>query len=74
MIRIRMGFWLVQGEFKQQFVCSKETRIGEPVLRKLIIEELEIALARQIASGSMWDLDVGHVDLDDTWEIKTRGV
>ena len=71
--RVRVSFWLTQGEFQQEFAASREeTRESLGSIEELTeeaIQELEIRLARWIALGGMFDLDKGCIDLDDTWEI-----
>ena len=71
--RVRVSFWLTQGEFQQEFAARREEAresLGSiEELTEIAIQELEILLARWIASGKMYAFKEGHIDLDDTWEI-----
>ncbi|KKL90201.1 hypothetical protein LCGC14_1907040 [marine sediment metagenome] len=76
--RVRVSFWLIQGEFQQEFAASREeTHESLGSIEELTgeaIQELEIRLARWIALGGMFDLDKGCIDLDDTWGFSTKPV
>jgi len=67
--------WIVQGDWKQNFrhrikiegmnISDDETAHSKDIL----IQELEIRIARQIADGRIRDIEGLFIDLDDTWDI-----
>lgn len=71
--RIRVAFWLTQGEYNQEFATSREdTRelhLGIETLIDKAIQELEIVLARWLSTETLYDLEQGRIPLDESWEI-----
>lgn len=71
--RIRVSFWLMQGEYYQEFATiredTREMKLGIEALIDLAIQELEIVLARCLSTETLYDLEEGQIPLDESWEI-----